>query len=305
MARNTPAKPSVQPGRGEPTPVTVEAIYAAYNTLSGDADAPDALNLLLDSVKSTNHQVRTLTAQFLPQFIHKFPDDAQKETVLDAQIDLCEDPEVSVRFNAIKGLAGICKSSPQHVARIADILGQLLTSGDAKELAAVKAGYAQIISIDKKAALQPLFVQIASDPEIREPGLAFIVENIALLFQPSDDVLFAFFVENLITLGQTDGFPLQLLINLLTPLSKLQSARAPHHGLSEVLERWALLHSDFQLDDLDNILDLMQFEEVLFVKENVTLLFLKFLLKKVASKFGKLHPTKTMDVLKAAFTVMK
>lgn len=53
----------------------------------------DAYQLILDGVKGGPKEKR-LAAQFIPKFFSSFPDMA--DTAINAQLDLCEDEDVSV-----------------------------------------------------------------------------------------------------------------------------------------------------------------------------------------------------------------
>lgn len=99
-------------------------------------------------------RVKQLVAQFIPKFFHHFP--ALAEQALNAQMDLCEDENVTVRpllyciriymcvygvangvvlqirMYAIAGLGDLCKGAPAYVQRVADVLGQLLVTGQTR-----------------------------------------------------------------------------------------------------------------------------------------------------------------------------
>jgi hypothetical protein len=66
----------------------------------------------------------------LRSFLKHFAD--LSERALNAQLDLCEDEELAVRVHAIRSLADLCKGSPVHTQRIADVLSQLLVAGNTR-----------------------------------------------------------------------------------------------------------------------------------------------------------------------------
>ena len=61
-----------------------------------------------------------------------FPELADK--AINAQLDLCEETSWNIRLLAIRGLPLLCKDTPVHLPKLADILGQLLLSGTALHL---------------------------------------------------------------------------------------------------------------------------------------------------------------------------
>lgn len=111
----------------------------------------DAYQVILDGVKGGPKEKR-LAAQFIPKFFSSFPDMA--DTAINAQLDLCEDEDVSVsvlgkhkrhifistsrlvllfwsvqiRRQAIKELPRF--ATGDNILRVSDILTQLLQTGE-------------------------------------------------------------------------------------------------------------------------------------------------------------------------------
>ena len=67
---------------------------------------------------------------------------------MNAQLDLCEDPDLNVRIAAIKGLQKICEGSPNHIPKVCDVLGQLLLTDEPSEIRTVKTVYTTLFNLD-------------------------------------------------------------------------------------------------------------------------------------------------------------
>ncbi|RVX03870.1 Apoptosis inhibitor 5-like protein API5 [Vitis vinifera] len=70
--------------------------------------------------------------------------------------DLCEEEELGVRVQAIRGLPLFCKDTPEYVSKIVDILGQLLTAGENVERDAVHKALLSLLRQDVKVLANPL-----------------------------------------------------------------------------------------------------------------------------------------------------
>lgn len=66
---------------------------------------------------------------------------------------MCEDENIQIRRQAIKDLPQLCKDSNDHIAKIADILAQLLVVDDQLELQQVHMSLQQLLKYDAKGAL--------------------------------------------------------------------------------------------------------------------------------------------------------
>ncbi|GER30631.1 apoptosis inhibitor 5 [Striga asiatica] len=89
------------------------------------------------------------SAQMLPKFFKHFPE--LSEQALDQHISLCEDEELGVLVQAIRGLPLFCKDTPEHLVKIVDILGQLLIAGDIVERDAVHKALTTLLRQDVKS----------------------------------------------------------------------------------------------------------------------------------------------------------
>uniref|UniRef100_A0A8D2DEM3 Apoptosis inhibitor 5 n=1 Tax=Sciurus vulgaris TaxID=55149 RepID=A0A8D2DEM3_SCIVU len=78
---------------------TVEELYRNYGILADATEQvgqhKDAYQVILDGVKGGTKEKR-LAAQFIPKFFKHFPELA--DSAINAQLDLCEDEDVSISF---------------------------------------------------------------------------------------------------------------------------------------------------------------------------------------------------------------
>ena len=79
--------------------MTVEELYHKYHILADATEQvgqhKDAYQVILDGVKGGTKEKR-LAAQFIPKFFKHFPELA--DSAINAQLDLCEDEDVSVSY---------------------------------------------------------------------------------------------------------------------------------------------------------------------------------------------------------------
>uniref|UniRef100_A0A8C2IQM3 Apoptosis inhibitor 5 n=1 Tax=Cyprinus carpio TaxID=7962 RepID=A0A8C2IQM3_CYPCA len=130
---------------------TVEELYRNYGILADEKEDlskhKDAYQVILDGVKGGPKEKR-LAAQFIPKFFSSFPELA--DAAINAQLDLCEDEDVSIRRQAIKELPRF--ASGENLPRVADILTQLLQTGCL--FASLKANTAEFHSFNESAFLK-------------------------------------------------------------------------------------------------------------------------------------------------------
>ncbi|XP_054262200.1 apoptosis inhibitor 5-like isoform X1 [Macrosteles quadrilineatus] len=176
----------------------IEKLYKNFGIL---ADAKDKISEhekeyleILGAVKGSDKEKR-LASQFIARFFKHFPHLADQ--AVEAQIDLCEDEELSIRKQAIKDLPNLCKDNKQHTKKIADILAQLLMAEEATELDAVQQALITLFRFDVKGALEGFFQQILTGEEaVRERCLKFLVHYVKKLDsdvfnKEAEDVLIA------------------------------------------------------------------------------------------------------------------
>uniref|UniRef100_A0A1B6EI71 Apoptosis inhibitor 5/fibroblast growth factor 2-interacting factor 2 n=1 Tax=Cuerna arida TaxID=1464854 RepID=A0A1B6EI71_9HEMI len=176
----------------------IEKLYKNFGIL---ADAKDKISEhekeyleILTAVKGSEKEKR-LASQFIARFFKHFPHLADQ--AIEAQIDLCEDEDLSIRRQAIKDLPSLCKDTKEHTKKIADILAQLLMAEDSSELSTVQTALLTLFRYDIKGAIQGFFSQILSGEDtVRERCLKFLSTNIKkvdadVFNKEAEDVLIA------------------------------------------------------------------------------------------------------------------
>ncbi|KAG7456358.1 hypothetical protein MATL_G00251420 [Megalops atlanticus] len=239
--------------------VTVEELYRNYGIL---ADAKDNLNqhkdayqAILDGVKSGPKEKR-LAAQFIPKFFSNFPELA--DAAINAQLDLCEDEDVSIRRQAIKELPRF--AAGENLPRVADILTQLLQTDDSAEFNQVNVALISIFKIDAKGTLGGLFTQILQGEDIvRERAIKFLSTKMRVL--PEDvmtkEVEDYIFTEIKKVLEDVTGEEFVLLMRILSGLKSLQTVSGRQQLVELVVEQ-AFLEQALNLADVDNMDRLLQ-----------------------------------------------
>ncbi|TRY54832.1 hypothetical protein DNTS_001798 [Danionella cerebrum] len=160
---------------------TVEELYRNYGILADAKEElskhKDAYQVILDGVKGGAKEKR-LAAQFIPKFFSSFPELA--DAAINAQLDLCEDEDVSIRRQAIKELPRF--AAGENLPRVADILTQLLQTDDSAEFNQVNTALISIFKLDAKGTLGGLFSQILQGEDIvRERAIKFLSTKLKMM----------------------------------------------------------------------------------------------------------------------------
>uniref|UniRef100_A0A8K9XKY6 Apoptosis inhibitor 5 n=2 Tax=Oncorhynchus mykiss TaxID=8022 RepID=A0A8K9XKY6_ONCMY len=240
--------------------VTIEELYRNYGIL---ADAKpedlsqhkDAYQVILDGVKGGPKEKR-LAAQFIPKFFSSFPELA--DAAINAQLDLCEDEDVSIRRQAIKELPRF--AAGENIVRVADILTQLLQTEDSAEFNQVNTALVSIFKMDAKATLGGLFSQILQGEDIvRERAIKFL--SIKLKTMPEDamtkEVEDYIFTETKKVLEDVTGEEFVLLMRILMVLKGLQTMSGRQQLVELVVEQ-AFLEQALNPADPDTVDRLLQ-----------------------------------------------
>ncbi|NP_001133818.1 apoptosis inhibitor 5 [Salmo salar] len=240
--------------------VTIEELYRNYGIL---ADAKpedlsqhkDAYQGILDGVKGGPKEKR-LAAQFIPKFFSSFPELA--DAAINAQLDLCEDEDVSIRRQAIKELPRF--AAGENIVRVADILTQLLQTDDSAEFNQVNTALVSIFKMDAKATLGGLFSQILQGEDIvRERAIKFL--SIKLKTMPEDamtkEVEDYIFTETKKVLEDVTGEEFVLLMRILMVLKGLQTMSGRQQLVELVVEQ-AFLEQALNPADPDTVDRLLQ-----------------------------------------------
>jgi hypothetical protein len=189
---------------------------------------------------------KQLASQFITRFFKYF----SKETgtvAIDAIFDLCEDDDVKVdnkqtkttffftsnflniqivkiRKQAIKDLSTICRDSPVHLSRIADILTQLLQTDDVHETMLVQNSLLSAFRQDAKATLVEIFNHIKSTDleEVRKRAIKFLVTKLPTLElnKEAEELVIKLTKEVLV---DVDADEFVLLIRLLSSLPSMST----------------------------------------------------------------------------------
>ncbi|KAH9618980.1 hypothetical protein KSS87_008228 [Heliosperma pusillum] len=150
---------------------------------------------IITAAKGGTTKAKQLAAQLIPRFFHYFPQ--LHDTAANAHFDLCEEEEIGVRVQAIRGLPLFCKDTPEFVSRIVDILAQLLMAEENVERDAVQKALMSLLRQDVKASLTALFKHVESvdestDENIRDKVLTFIRDKVfslkAELLKPQEQM---------------------------------------------------------------------------------------------------------------------
>ncbi|XP_040836062.1 apoptosis inhibitor 5 isoform X4 [Ochotona curzoniae] len=175
---------------------TVEELYRNYGILADATEQvgqhKDAYQVILDGVKGGTKEKR-LAAQFIPKFFKHFPELA--DSAINAQLDLCEDEDVSIRRQAIKELPQF--ATGENLPRVADILTQLLQTDDSAEFNLVNNALLSIFKMDKlETNLRKLFDKLLEymplPPEEAENGENAGNEEPKLQFSYVECLLYSF-----------------------------------------------------------------------------------------------------------------
>ncbi|KAI4876420.1 hypothetical protein NFI96_012136, partial [Prochilodus magdalenae] len=238
---------------------TVEELYRNYGIL---ADAKedlsqhkDAYQVILDGVKGGPKEKR-LAAQFIPKFFSSFPELA--DAAINAQLDLCEDEDVSIRRQAIKELPRF--AAGENLPRVADILTQLLQTDDSAEFNQVNSALISIFKIDAKGTLGGLFSQILQGEDVvRERAIKFLSTKLKTM--PEDtmtkEVEDYIFIETKKVLEDVTGEEFVLLMRVLSALKYLQTVSGRQQLVELVVEQ-AFLEQALNPADTDSVDRLLQ-----------------------------------------------
>ncbi|GFO50622.1 Apoptosis inhibitor 5 [Plakobranchus ocellatus] len=168
----------------------VEDLYKAFGVL---ADAKDKageheaeFRSFLAATKGSAGEKR-LASQFICRFFKFFP--KAQDDAIHALFELCEDPDASIRKQAIKDIPALCRGCPDKVSRFADALSMLLGVDDAQEVSSIQAALYNLFSINMKGAMEGIFTRLLQTGEdedgsdevmglIRERLLKFLVSKV-------------------------------------------------------------------------------------------------------------------------------
>ncbi|XP_078692187.1 apoptosis inhibitor 5-like isoform X4 [Branchiostoma floridae x Branchiostoma belcheri] len=209
---------------------------------------------ILSAVKGENN-VKRLAAQFIPRFFKYFPSLSEKS--LDAQLDLCEDEDSSIRRQAIKELPNLCRNNSDHLIRISDVLTQLLQTEDPSELSVVTTALIALFKVNAMGTLNGLFSQILQGEEaVRECAIKFLSSKLPLelLTKDAEEFLLS---ETRKVLADVTRDEFVTFMHILAGLQSLQTVSGRQQLVDLVVEQ-AELSKPFQADDsncVDRLMD--------------------------------------------------
>ncbi|XP_075358643.1 apoptosis inhibitor 5 isoform X1 [Mycteria americana] len=238
---------------------TVEELYRNYGILADATETAgqhkDAYQVILDGVKGGAKEKR-LAAQFIPKFFKHFPELA--DSAINAQLDLCEDEDVSIRRQAIKELPQF--ATGDNLPRVADILTQLLQSDDSAEFNLVNNALLSIFKMDAKGTLGGLFSQILQGEDIvRERAIKFLSTKLKTLPEEvmTKEVEEFILTESKKVLEDVTGEEFVLFMKILSGLKSLQTVSG-RQQLVELVAEQADLEQTFNPSDPDCVDRLLQ-----------------------------------------------
>ncbi|BHF60840.1 Apoptosis inhibitor 5 [Sparganum proliferum] len=204
--------------------IGVDALYRCFDVISSDStDEPkklEAFTTILSGTKGGDKEKR-LSSQFIGRFFKRFKD--LEEDSFNCLLDLCDDPDVAIRKQAVQDLQSICKHEPAFTSRVADVLVQMLATDDHSESHIVALALSGLLLADPRSTLTGIFNQMLADNSgsPRDHVLRFLAESLKRLPKETlDDQLEEFILE------QTNKVLLDVSENefilLITVLSSLK-----------------------------------------------------------------------------------
>lgn len=239
----------------------VDKLYQNYDILADPKNKPSEHEAeyleILESVKGDTSE-KMLACQFIPRFLKDFPHLAA--TALEAQLDLAEDEDISIRKHGVKHLPSFCKEHKEFITKISDVLTQMLQSEDTSELSTVHTALMTILKLDVKATVKGIIIQVSgSDSDaIRKRAIQFL--STKFKFLPPE--LATKDVEEYVLESCKNAFPHisgEDFLNLLPLLTNMKIAKTipVQQTFVSIIADQAELDSEFETNP-DNIAGFMQ-----------------------------------------------
>ncbi|XP_044950761.1 apoptosis inhibitor 5-like protein API5 isoform X2 [Hordeum vulgare subsp. vulgare] len=285
----------------------VERLYELGDRLSSAKDKSQHAadyEAIIASVKGQNVKAKQLAAQLIPRYFRSFP--ALGTFAMEAMFDLVEMEELAIRIQAIRGFPLLAKDA-EFISKIADILGQLLTSEENVERDAVHKALMSLIRQDVKNSLQPLFKHVESGSEIREKIICFLRDKVfpvkAELLKPQAEM--ERYITDLIKKSVQDvtGLEFKLFMDFLRSLSIFgdTAPRESFQELIEIIQAQADLDAQFDVSDIDHIerwTSCIYMALPIFTRGASSSKFLNYFAKQIVPLFDKIPEEKKLDLLK-------
>ncbi|KAF3451393.1 hypothetical protein FNV43_RR07488 [Rhamnella rubrinervis] len=293
----------------------IEKLYEFGERLNDSKDKSQNLKDYQGIIDAATTSIKTkqLAAQLIPRFFKFFPD--LSGPAIDTHIDLIEEEELGVRVQAIRGLPLFCKDTPEHIAKIVDILVQLLAAEEFVERDAVHKALMALLRQDVKASLTALFKHLGSVEEpnsedFREKVLSFIRDKVFPikneLLKPQEEM--ERHITDLIKKSVEDvtGAEFRMFMEFLKSLS-IFGEKAPPERMKEligIIEGQADLDAQFNVSDadadhIDRLISCLYMAIPFVVRGASSSKFLNYLNKHIIPVFDKLPEERKLDLLKA------
>eukprot|EP00475_Leptophrys_vorax_P030691 TRINITY_DN4616_c0_g1_i1.p1 TRINITY_DN4616_c0_g1~~TRINITY_DN4616_c0_g1_i1.p1 ORF type:complete len:543 (-),score=58.06 TRINITY_DN4616_c0_g1_i1:8-1636(-) len=284
----------------------VEKLYEHGEKLASSKDKSqnESDYLAVIGAATAGRQEKLFAAQQIPRFFKFFPQLSAEG--INAQLDLCEDDDIAIRLPAIRGLPFLCKDTPEHLPKIADVLGQLLI-GEEPEHGVVQNSLMQVLRQDPKGSLAAIFKHVeSSEDKLRENVLAFIRDKV---FPSKGSILvpqaeMERHVTDLIKgIQDVTGEEFAMFMSFLRGLT-LFGAKAPPERMQElveIVEGQADLQASFDASDSDHIervLACLQMALPFFAKGGSNSKFLNFISNHIFPAIDKVAQDRRVELLK-------
>lgn len=272
----------------------IEKLYKIFGIL---ADAKENIGEhekeyleILAAVKGSAKEKR-LASQFIARFFKDFPGLADQ--ALEAQLDLCEDEDVSIRKQAIKDLPLICRDSREQVPKIADILAQLLQAEDNSEFLTVQESLLSLFKLDDKGSLSGIYSQLLNGEEsVRERCIKFVTKKLlpldrSVISKPAEDLLIA---ETKRVLQDVTGNEFIQLMHVLGA-TRLSETATGQRELTDIIAEQAELDHPFDPRDesqIDRIIHCTHCAIPYFSAHVTSNRFVIFLIEQVLSQIDEI-----------------
>eukprot|EP01132_Coremiostelium_polycephalum_P000428 gene428-541_t len=125
-------------------------------------------------------QTKQLSSQFLGKYFKRFS--KYQEKALDCLIDLFESEDVAVRVNALKSIPIICKDNPEHIAKLVDILAQLMNTDSMIELENTKNSLIALYQLNSATTINSILTFIESENN-KEFMITFLKEKLLAIIK--------------------------------------------------------------------------------------------------------------------------
>ncbi|CAN6444218.1 unnamed protein product [Victoria cruziana] len=261
---------------------------------------------IIEAAKGSQ-KAKQLAAQLIPRFYKYFPSLATE--AMNAHFDLCEEEELGIRVQAIRALPLFGKDSSEYVAKIVDVLGQLLVAEENLERDAVQKSILSLLRQDTKETLTALFKHIeGSDENVREKVLAFVRDKVfplkSELLKPQEQM--ERHVTDLVKkcLQDVTGAEFKMFMDFLKSLSIFGEKAPPERvqELIEIIEGQADLDAQFNVSDndhIDRLMSCLYMALPFYMRGASNSKFLIYLNKHILPVFAKLPEERKQDLLKS------